>query len=191
MGSGGIFASGTGIVDLQRRDRDRLQEPRRSRRAAVAKLGAAAAQGRRLGTVGLDPRHRRGDLGTSDRPAGRTRHRQRPRRERSDQVRDRPRRSLRQGRAGPIEHAVELRLLERRGHRPRRRHPAEPDRRLPDAPRPARRGGPERRPDASPSSSPTCARSPPSPAAARASAAGSNASGSCSGCRQAEQDSWR
>ena len=78
MGSAGIFASGSSLLELKGGGGDRLQEPgalprggRRARRTA--------AQGGRLGRTGVDPRHRRGSRRTAERPAGRARHRRRTR----------------------------------------------------------------------------------------------------------------
>ena len=58
MGSAGIFASGTGLLELKGGVVIASKNPALSR-AAVAKLAARAAQVGRLGAAGLDPRHRR------------------------------------------------------------------------------------------------------------------------------------
>ena len=64
MGSAGIFASGSAI-ELKGGDRIGSKDPARSR-AAVTKLGANCAE-RRHGAAGLDPGHRRRDLGQGER----------------------------------------------------------------------------------------------------------------------------
>ena len=116
MSSAGLFASGTGIVNLRGGIVLGSKDPSLSK-AAVAKLGAALTKSGGSVAVDLDPRHRRRDLRAGQRPAGRTRHRQRPRLRWPDQVRDRPRRSLRQDALNPPSTLVQRRLHERRRER--------------------------------------------------------------------------
>ncbi len=94
MGSAGLFASGSGLLELRGGIVIDSKNPARSR-AAVAKLGALLRQSGRLGAAHLDRRHRRRGGRAPERPPRRARHRRRPRFQRQREVRDRDRRTVR------------------------------------------------------------------------------------------------
>ncbi len=148
MSSAGLFASGTGIVNLRGGIVLDSKNPLLSK-AAVSKLGAALEQVRRFSAVDLDPRHRRRDLRARERPAGRTRHRQRPSAGGQTKFVIGLGEASVTGGTETVEHTFDRGLHEHRGRHTRRRHPPERDRRIRPAAHPARRGRPQEDPSIS------------------------------------------
>ena len=180
MGSAGIFAAGLSVLELKAAVSISSNDAR-SLAGRRRQAGRGPAQRRRRGRDGAHPRHRSRRRGA---PAGR------PARlfVAAGPVAAGPKFVLALGEAVGHRGAVALgharrRPGARRGRRgARRRHPAERDRRLPDAAGAARRRRARRRPVARAACCPTCAPAARSPAAAASSTAESNASAWCCGC---------